>query len=185
MRKPDPTRFTGTGGRKPDELEMKGFSTTVAPDISGKQSAPPEKSATSSADTTPPPAASSEQLLPKRPNVPTNERTSERTNVRKKERVKKRHAFDIFEDQLRELQMFQLEAVRADKQKPNLGTMVREALDLYLKRKRRQSRKQKNDRKASERTYERTDQRTDQRTDLTSPGQSALLDEHGKRPGSQ
>ena len=48
------------------------------------------------------------------------------------ERVLIRHSFDIFEDQLQGLIELQLEAVHARKQKPKLGQMVQEAIDVYL-----------------------------------------------------
>ncbi|MCL4552431.1 MAG: hypothetical protein M1305_02590 [Candidatus Marsarchaeota archaeon] len=128
MRKPDPTRFVGRG-LKPDELKMKGFSAPVPPDLIAKEE--PE--------TSPPtgePARSMAKLgaEQKRPDVRTDGRTYGRTYVRKAGRVKIRHAFDIFEDQLRALQLLQLEAVRADKKKRKLGEMVQEAIDLFLER---------------------------------------------------
>jgi len=67
-----------------------------------------------------------------------NERTIERTNVRKMEkaeRVKVRHSFDVYKDQLVELQALQLTAVRRGKRKPKLGDLVQQAIDLYLSRK--------------------------------------------------
>lgn len=68
-----------------------------------------------------------------------NERSNERTNVptleRKNERVILRHTFDIFKDQLRDLQLLQLNAVKSDKKKPKLGEMVRQAIDNFLVRK--------------------------------------------------
>ena len=87
------------------------------------------------------------------------ERTSERTNVRKVivERQKIRHAFDIFEDQLRELHTRQLEAVRAGKKKPGLGEMVQQALDEYISKGREMKHEEK-------RTSERTDEPSDKRT---------------------
>lgn len=62
----------------------------------------------------------------------TNVRTSESTNVRKEKRVKIRHAFDIFEDQLRALHTLQLKAVQAGRTKPKLGEMVQKAIDMFL-----------------------------------------------------
>jgi len=85
------------------------------------------------------------------------DRTSERTNVRNVDRVKIRHAFDIFEDQLRELHTRQLEAVRAGKKKPGLGEMVQRALDEYIKNAQRVNQKEK-------RTSGRTDEPSDERT---------------------
>ena len=63
------------------------------------------------------------------------ERTNVRTNVRNDEkivRIKIRHAFDIFEDQLRQLQATQLKAVQAGERKPSIGWMVQEAIDDWL-----------------------------------------------------
>jgi hypothetical protein len=76
----------------------------------------------------------------KRTNVLSDVRTNERpivgTNVRptvKPKRQKIRHAFDIYQDQLFNLQMRQLEAVQKGKRKPRLGKMVQDAIDQYLK----------------------------------------------------
>jgi hypothetical protein len=78
-----------------------------------------------------------QQVNSKNSRVRSAERTSdgsyERTDVRKDERVRIRHAFDIFEDQLRALQLLQLQAVQAGKPKPKLGQMVQEGIDLLLK----------------------------------------------------
>jgi hypothetical protein len=74
-----------------------------------------------------------EGKIGQRTDVRTIERKSVRTNVRKKKRrVRIRHAFDIYEDQLRALHTLQLEAIRAGKIKPRLGKMVQKALDQYL-----------------------------------------------------
>jgi hypothetical protein len=64
-----------------------------------------------------------------------NEPTSERTNVRTnkiKERIKIRHSFDIYQDQLFDLQALQLAFLRKGKSKMKLGVMVQEAIDMYL-----------------------------------------------------
>jgi hypothetical protein len=66
-----------------------------------------------------------------RPNVPPNEAT----NVQKKSRIKVRHTFDIFQDQLLALQSLQLQAVQKGRKKPKLGDMVQKAIDSYLKEK--------------------------------------------------
>lgn len=116
MRKPDPARFTGKRESKPDALEMKGFSAS-----------PPSRSATI-IEKKPP-----EKKMYERTKERAYDRPDERTNVRKRKRVRIRHAFDIFEDQLRSLHTIQLEAVQASKRKPKLGEMVQQALDLYLK----------------------------------------------------
>jgi hypothetical protein len=65
-----------------------------------------------------------------RPNVPPNEGT----NVARKSRIKVRHTFDIYQDQLLALQAVQLEAVQRGKKKPKLGDMVQKAIDSYLKK---------------------------------------------------
>lgn len=64
-----------------------------------------------------------------------NERTLVRTTVRstKQNREKIRHTFDIYRDQLVELQGIQFEKVKAGKKKPKLGKMVSDGIDLYLK----------------------------------------------------
>jgi len=73
-----------------------------------------------------------------RTDVRTIERKSERTNVRKKKkRIRIRHAFDIYEDQLRTLQTIQLKVIQAGKKKPSLGKMVQKALDQYLEDKKK------------------------------------------------
>jgi hypothetical protein len=72
-----------------------------------------------------------------RSNVRTDERSNERTSGRKKERIKIRHSFDIYQDQLIDLQTIQLRAVRRGKSKPTLGEMVQQAIDGYLKQRQR------------------------------------------------
>jgi hypothetical protein len=63
-----------------------------------------------------------------------NERTMERTNVlAKQNRVKIRHTFDVYQDQLIALQGIQFEKVQAGKRKPKLGKMVSDGIDMYLK----------------------------------------------------
>jgi len=64
-----------------------------------------------------------------------NERSIERLNERppKLKREKVRHTFDIYKDQLIELQRIQWEKVQAGKKKPKLGKMVSEGIDLYIK----------------------------------------------------
>jgi hypothetical protein len=61
-----------------------------------------------------------------------NERTNERPIGRKAKRTKVRHSFDIFFDQLIDLQVLQLKSVRRGRRKPRLGDMVQKAIDLYL-----------------------------------------------------
>ena len=60
-----------------------------------------------------------------------NERSTERTIKLKREKI--RHTFDIYKDQLIELQRIQWERVQAGKKKPKLGKMVAEGIDLYIK----------------------------------------------------
>jgi len=72
------------------------------------------------------------KLKNERSNVPTNERTNEASEDQEFVRVKIRHTFDIYEDQLRELQAQQLEAVQSGNRKPKLGAMVQEAIEDYL-----------------------------------------------------
>jgi hypothetical protein len=67
-----------------------------------------------------------------RPNVRTNDESNVATVERKKNRIKVRHTFDIFADQLFALQSLQLAAVQSSKRKPTLGKMVQQAIDLYL-----------------------------------------------------
>jgi len=69
-----------------------------------------------------------------RTNVRPDERTDIWINQIHQKRQKIRHAFDIYQDQLMELQLWQLKAVQKGKRKPKLGKMVQEALDVYLKR---------------------------------------------------
>jgi hypothetical protein len=92
-------------------------------------------------------------------NVRSNERTVERTNERLQEprdkRLQIRHTFDIFADQLQALHTLQLKAVQAGRSKPNLGTMVKKAIDMYL---------EKEEHKKPKRTNERSNERTLQRT---------------------
>ena len=66
----------------------------------------------------------------------TNDRTNERSNVKfnKPKRVKIRHTFDIYKDQLISLQVIQLEKVKRGRKKPKLGKMVSKGIDLYIKK---------------------------------------------------
>ena len=58
-----------------------------------------------------------EKIKKERSNVPPDERTNERSFT-DMERIKIRHTFDIFEDQLRSLHTLQLKAVQEGKKKP-------------------------------------------------------------------
>ena len=69
------------------------------------------------------------------PNEPATEQVEQPSKKTKKERTIFRHTFDVYDDQYRDLQVIQLEAVRDGKKKPKLGGMVRQALDAYIKRK--------------------------------------------------
>lgn len=134
MKKPDPARFMGRQKSKVDDLEMKGFSNTssISPENDQKTS-----------------------------QVETNRRTEERKVVRsnertteyEKDRVKIRHTFDIYDDQLGMLHQIQLEAVQAGGKKPKLGDMVQEALSDYFKKRK------------IHRDNERTDERPTERSD--------------------
>lgn len=66
-----------------------------------------------------------------RPNERSNERLNERSPKLKREKI--RHTFDIYKDQLIELQRIQWERVQGGKKKPKLGKMVSEGIDLYTK----------------------------------------------------
>lgn len=135
MRRPDPARFTGSPKPKADRLEMKGFSEAPLDLLS-----PIEENQQTSA-------------------IRTEERSSGQTDVRtyerKSERKKTRHAFDIFEDQLRALHRLQLEAVQAEERKPNLGEMVQNALDMYLEKRRYERTLVRTDEEPKVRTNER------------------------------
>lgn len=73
---------------------------------------------------------------------PKNVRSSARAPVRtplsrpihRTSRIRIRHPFNIFADQLEALQQIQLEKVTAGKKKPTLAKMVTQALDEYLER---------------------------------------------------
>lgn len=60
----------------------------------------------------------------------TNERSKERTT----ERAKIRHSFDIFRDQLLDLQEMQIKTIQQGKKKPKLGDLVQVALDEFFKK---------------------------------------------------
>ena len=69
------------------------------------------------------------------PNEPTIGRRKQPSKKVKKERAIARRTFDVYDDQYRDLQVIQLEAVRDGKKKPKLGVMVQQALDAYIKKK--------------------------------------------------
>lgn len=74
------------------------------------------------------------QALEKKEEKRTYVRTSVRTDGRppEQDRIKIRHAFNIYADQLHALQKVQLEAVKSETKKPTLAEMVSEAIDMYL-----------------------------------------------------
>lgn len=114
MKTPDPSRFIGQHPKKSDKLEMKGFSDSLAEKNFLKNPEIPPKRTYERSNV--------------RPNVRPDERTYEKTT----KRVKIRHAFDIFEDQLFALQARQLKAVQRGKKKPKMGDMVQQAIELFL-----------------------------------------------------
>lgn len=65
----------------------------------------------------------------------TNEPTLERSNERTEQRIKIRHTFDIFKDQLVSLHSLQLKTIQEKNYKPKLGDMIQEALDAYIQKK--------------------------------------------------
>ena len=84
-----------------------------------------------------------ENSLDKQNNEPNNERSNERTM----QRIKIRHTFDIFRDQLVSLHSLQLKSIQEKNYKPKLGEMVQEALDAYIqKRSNEQNNERSNER---------------------------------------
>ncbi len=114
--------------------------------------------------TTPPPAPSSDVTVPVyearnvRPHARSSIRSGGRTDTRlivlpsNRTRIRIRHPFNIYADQLEALQRIQLERMQAGKKKPTLAKMVTQALDQYLK-----EQHQKSISKASVRTFVRMD----------------------------
>ena len=78
-----------------------------------------------------------------RPPVRTNERPVERAP---QQRMNIRHSFDVWQDQLHALADIQARDFAVSGKKPKMGDFVKEALDEYISRKRRE--------------YERTVERT-------------------------
>lgn len=64
----------------------------------------------------------------RRPSIRRDERTFERSN----ERIKIRHSFDIYRDQLLSLSDIQAEIFRQTGKKPKVGDLVQEALDAFV-----------------------------------------------------
>jgi hypothetical protein len=73
-----------------------------------------------------------------RMNKRTNELKTERSTVQKDDetfqRLVIRHTFDIFQDQLVDLKLLQIEAMQQKRRKRKLGQMVQQALDQYIKK---------------------------------------------------
>ena len=70
---------------------------------------------------------------------PKNGLTFERTNERHRERVRVRHSFDVWQDQLTALTELQAHAFSATGRKPKLGELVQEALDAYIAKERKRT----------------------------------------------
>ena len=79
---------------------------------------------------------------------PRNGRTFERTNDRHRERVRVRHSFDVWQDQLHALTELQAHAFSATGRKPKLGELVQEALDAYIAKERKRTNVRTNERTA-------------------------------------
>lgn len=63
---------------------------------------------------------------------PDIDRTMVRPFHRPNQRMKVRHSFDVYEDQLLQLTQLQMHLYRARGKKPALGDLVQEALDAFL-----------------------------------------------------
>lgn len=61
------------------------------------------------------------------------DRTVVRPIDRPNERMKVRHSFDVYEDQLLQLTQLQMHLYKARGKKPALGDLVQEALDAFLR----------------------------------------------------
>src|SRR2546423_1629459 len=62
-----------------------------------------------------------------------DERPNERPNVRTKERLRIRHSFDIYQDQLLSLAEIQAALFKKTGRKPKVGELVQDALDAYIR----------------------------------------------------
>ena len=73
-----------------------------------------------------------------RKNIRTSEQRNGSSNVQKADetiqRLVIRHTFDIFQDQLVDLKLLQIEAMQQKRRKRKLGQMVQLALDQYIKK---------------------------------------------------
>ena len=76
--------------------------------------------------------------VPEEPSVRTHARTDVRPDFSKytppKSRMRIRHPFNIYADQLNAMHEIQLKAVQADKKKPTLANMVTTAIDDFLRK---------------------------------------------------
>jgi hypothetical protein len=98
------------------------------------------------------PAEAAGDPTPRRRAAPRpNDGTNGRTNVRTNERMRVRHSFDVWQDQLLALAQIQAERFNRTGKKPKLGELVQEALDAYVAQQRK-------------RTNVRTNERPDERS---------------------
>jgi hypothetical protein len=74
----------------------------------------------------------SDEILPVRTDVRPYDRTVNSSKIEANKRETKRHPFEIYRDQLQELQAIKAHAL-VDGQNMSLSHMVREAIDMYLK----------------------------------------------------
>lgn len=100
-------------------------------------------------------AVESQQILAVDPvveeQISSNVRTNERTFERPPERVRVRHSFDVWQDQLLSLVEIQTNIFSKTGKKPKLGELVQAALETYISKHKRRTNERSN-----ERTYERT-----------------------------
>lgn len=73
-------------------------------------------------------------------------RTNGRTNERTVERLRVRHSFDIWQDQLLGLTEIQAGHFSQSGRKPKLGELVQEALDAYIAKERKRLNERTNER---------------------------------------
>jgi hypothetical protein len=76
----------------------------------------------------------------------TNGVTNERTNERTMNRLRVRHSFDIWQDQLLGLSEIQADRFSRTGRKPKLGELVQEALDAYIAKERKRTNVRTNER---------------------------------------
>ena len=74
-----------------------------------------------------------DKIPTQRSNERPNEGSTRQTIERGKERTKVRHTFDVFRDQLLDLGDIQQALARQQGRKPRLGDLVQEALDHYIR----------------------------------------------------